>query len=165
MATNCSNTFKKLKFPLHNTRWSWGAVNEEHKAVMFRFWAHQIVKLETLKFITPTDLQPDSRCALVYAHSDHVESNNVDAAGTTERRQHIELIRRGYKAFGICVHSNKNVEDDWEYTIKSHISQRVWVFDQLLEVGTDYPDTPNCHLSIANVIPAQDLSKVMAEAG
>lgn len=153
MATSCSDTFKKLKFELKNKRWSWGAVNEEHKAVMLRVWQHEIVRLKNLNSITPTDLHPNTLCALVYNHSYHVETNTLEENGTTERCQHIELIRQGYKAFGICVASKKDSDGDWTYDIERHYSQTVYVFDHLFEVSTDYPDRQNYYISVLDKTP------------
>jgi len=161
---SCSNTFEKLGFPLRNTRWSWGAKHEEHKAVMLRVWQHEIVKLETLKIITPTDLPSNTFCSLIYNHSYHIATDTVNDLGTVERREHIKLIQQGYNAFGICVISNKNSEADWEYTIKSHDSRQVYALNKLLEVSTDDPDITSYYISIAKKIPANKFKNVGLES-
>lgn len=164
MATDCSNTFKKLKFPLHNIRWSWGAVNEDHHAVMFRFWSHQMVKIQTLNVETAQTLPNDTWCSLIYSHATHAETETLDFLGTAERRTQLELVRQGYKAFGICVRSKRGDTGGYLYEIESHISERIWVFGQLLEVTSSYPDNPDIYLAVSNVVKAKEFSSFLANS-
>jgi hypothetical protein len=78
---NQSTLFRHLGAPLKNMRWSWGAVRKDG-AVFLRVWRDDIKSHDGSKYV---------RLAWI--------DNDETWPGYIERREHIELIRNGYRSY------------------------------------------------------------------
>ncbi len=77
---------------LRHWRWSWGAVDENRRVVFLRVWRDDITQDNKWVKISRLDGPEPSR-------------------GGKERRQHIELIRSGFAAYGVeCVAKDKDAK-------------------------------------------------------
>ena len=77
--------FRKLKAPLKNVRWSWGAKRSDG-AVFLRIWKDHICLIE------------DTRCARVTYHKPHDHDARRNP-GHRERLEHVLLIQNGARCY------------------------------------------------------------------
>lgn len=83
-----SSLFSELNAPLRNSMWSWGAVRESDRTVFLRVWqeGHRKINNKHCVWVCDTD-------------------GSNQTLGGNERRQQIELIKEGYRAFMIMCES------------------------------------------------------------
>ena len=77
---------KRLRAPLVNQGWSWGAIDELHKRIFLR--------------VHEADVKPDKslpKRALLHGPS----WSDGSSAGDPERLRHIELLRQGFEGFAV----------------------------------------------------------------
>jgi hypothetical protein len=79
--------FKRLGAPLANSRWSWGAVRAEDKAVFLRVWQDR----QTRK---------DGRLYFMVTHHEKY-AGKEENLGYQERLVHVDLIRAGAPCYMI----------------------------------------------------------------
>lgn len=72
-----------LHAPVANARWSWGAVDERTRRVFLRLWRIDLANL-------------DGRAVIRVLGQQH-----TNRPGWKERARHLEVIRRGYRAFAV----------------------------------------------------------------
>lgn len=100
----------KLKSPLLNSRWSWGAVNAK-SAVILRVFQHEFEKRK------------------VHIYSDLWE----DSLGKAERKNHVDLVRLG-SPLGLVVCLAEDTPEGKE-RIKQFNEREVFVSGRLIEDG------------------------------
>ncbi len=88
-----SSLFSELNAPLRNSMWSWGAVRESDRTVFLRVWEEGYRRIDNRRCIWVCDTDGANQ-----------------TLGGNERRQHVELIKRGYRAFMIMCISEGNCE-------------------------------------------------------
>lgn len=103
---------KKLKSPLLNARWSWGAINANN-AVVLRVFQHEFEKRN------------------VHIYSELWE----DSLGKTERKNHVDLVRLG-SPLGLIVCLAENTSEGKE-RIKQFNEQEVFVSGRLIDDGVN----------------------------
>src|SRR6185437_2424654 len=91
---NISQFFRTvLRAPLRNTRWSWGAVNEDHRTVYLRVWKDEVEPI-------------DGQDAVQIWWTDATDLS----LGGNERKAQVELIQAGYAGYGVlCTATNTTV--------------------------------------------------------
>jgi len=91
-----SALFNSLGAPLHNNRWSWGAIRKEDCAVFLRVWQDE------------TKIFNDKRFMRITAN-EYFQNNDPNNLGYQERLSQIEQIRNGAKSYMIvCVAEDTN---------------------------------------------------------
>lgn len=78
--------FERVRAPLKNTRWSWGAVRGDDGAVFLRVWQDETTKLNGKRFIRITANQ-------------FFQANDPSNHGYQERLEHVERVRGGAPLF------------------------------------------------------------------
>ena len=113
--------FKTLGAPLHNTRWSWGAVRDDG-TVILRVWQDESkvldgVSHQRITFFQKFEDDPDNR-------------------GFKERQGHLELIKAGAKSYMVmCI--AKDVAA-MPRQVKSYIKDAVFEGGELREIDGDF---------------------------
>lgn len=103
---------EKLKSPLLNSRWSWGAVNPR-KAVILRVFQHEFDKRK------------------VHIYSDLWG----DSLGKAERKHHVDLVRLG-SPLGLVVCLAEDTSEGKE-KIKQFNEKEVFVSGKIIEDGVN----------------------------
>lgn len=89
---------KRLRAPLVNQGWSWGALDEQNKRIFLR--------------VHEGDLEPDKsspKRALLH----HPSWSEGSSAGDPERLNHIDLLRQGFEGFAV-IYSTFLSGDRWK---------------------------------------------------
>ena len=84
----------KLKAPMLNKRWSWGAISEDNSKVYLSIWQDRI------KRDIPKDPRSDTWADVLRSEEEWSESTDF-ALARNERVKHIELIRSGMFGFAL----------------------------------------------------------------
>ncbi len=82
--------FRSLGAPLHNVRWSWGAVRAADNVVLLRVWQDETRKFDGKLYVMVTARK--------------WFADDPDNLGNSERLKHVEAIRKGAASIAImCV--------------------------------------------------------------
>lgn len=121
------NAFFKevLNAPVANVRWSWGAVDERSRRVFLRLWRMDIANWEGSQVIRV------------------LGSRNTNRPGWNERARHLELIRGGYRAYGVVCD-----KDSPEAGVIRDFDR-----DSLLQLGRVIDKDGMVYLEIAGIAP------------
>ncbi len=131
-----SDYFKRLGAPLANVRWSWGAVRDDGSVVL-RVWQDATRHQDGKLFVQLSHLEK------------YGDGRGSDNLGYSERLQHIELIRRGAKAYLVMCLAEDPTASPRE--IKSFNSKEVFVGGELRVIDGD------SWLELANRVPAESV--------
>jgi len=86
-----SSLFNRLGAPLHNNRWSWGAVRANDGSVFLRVWQDESKVINGKRFMRITA-------------NEYFQNNDPNNLGYQERLKHIQQIQTGAKSYMIvCV--------------------------------------------------------------
>ncbi|MGE0157107.1 MAG: hypothetical protein AB7T17_08780 [Geobacter sp.] len=86
-----SSLFNRLGAPLHNSRWSWGAVRANDGSVFLRVWQDESKVINGKRFMRITA-------------NEYFQNNDPNNLGYQERLKHIQQIQTGAKSYMIvCV--------------------------------------------------------------
>ena len=84
----------KLKAPMHNKRWSWGAVSEDKSAVYLSIWQDEI------KRDIPKDPSSFTWTDVMWTEEKWAEFTDSTLA-RNERVKHVDLIKSGVQGFAL----------------------------------------------------------------
>jgi hypothetical protein len=91
-----SSLFKRLGAPLHNNRWSWGAIREKDGSVFLRVWQDESKAINGKRFMRITA-------------NEYFQNNDPNNLGYQERLKHIFQIQTGAKSYMVvCVAQDIN---------------------------------------------------------
>lgn len=113
--------FQELGAPLVNPGISWGAVRERDRTVLLRVWEDEHIKFPDVS----------NNYFFWIANSEH---KNL-SPGYPERRQHLELIRNGYRALMVVAHKGEPTADG--PTVQEWDDRELRVGGILLDRGGD----------------------------
>lgn len=133
------NAFFKevLNAPVANVRWSWGAVDERSRRVFLRLWRMDIANWEGSQVIRV------------------LGSRNTNRPGWNERVRHLELIRGGYRAYGVVCD-----KDSPEAGVIRDFDR-----DSLLHLGRVIDRDGMAYLEIAGIASVDTLAQFRDSAG
>ena len=133
------NAFFKevLNAPVANVRWSWGAVDERSRSVFLRLWRMDIADLEGSQVIRV------------------LGNRNTKRPGWNERVRHLELIRGGYRAYGVVCD-----KDSPEAGVIRDFDR-----DSLLRLGRVIDRDGMAYLEIAGIAPVDTIALPRDSAG
>jgi hypothetical protein len=126
--------FDKLKAPLKNARWSWGAVRPDG-AVILRVWLDEIRQKDNREFVPIT-------------YNKLFEDQERQHAGCKERLEHLARIKNGAKSY-MVICTAKDVAAI-PRAIKTFNSNELFVGGRLREFEGDF------WLEILGRIPVKD---------
>jgi hypothetical protein len=88
--------FERLRAPLVNARWSWGAVRQSDGVVFLRVWQDEIKR-------------DDGRLFMRITANDYFQNNDPTNLGWQERLRHVALVRGGAASYMVmCVAKDAN---------------------------------------------------------
>ena len=106
--------FKSIGAPLANSRWSWGAVRTDG-IVILRVWQDGTSRKEGKFLVQVTHLEK------------YGDGRGLDNLGYAERMRHVELIRKGARAYLVmCLAQDPSVHEA-PREIKSFNSKELFV--------------------------------------
>ena len=119
MSISISKFFASIGAPLYNTRWSWGAVNEQGD-VFLRVWQDESLKEEI-----------DGKKGFTGIFYD--DFRDPQNPGFKERERHIEMVRNGAKCYLVMCEA-VDVNDPVR-SIKDFNKNRLFIGGSLHKVG------------------------------
>jgi hypothetical protein len=111
----------RLRAPLVNPRWSWGAVRESDQSVFLRVWQDEKIKLNGRWYMRLT----------ANAHF----AAHPGTLGWQERRRHLELVKNGRPAYMVMREAVDPTADP--RTIRDFNQDEVFVGGELVEHNGD----------------------------
>ncbi|GFE79210.1 hypothetical protein GCM10011487_12100 [Steroidobacter agaridevorans] len=120
-----------LRAPLHNNRWSWGAVHPETGQLFLRVWDDERHSVRGVP------------CVIV-----HTDTWKSASTGRPERARHVELMRNGTQAYGVVCFPDETAS-------RGHRTIRRFETQTLLRFSGVIDRQEGVYAVIAGTVPTQ----------